>query len=455
MHIKKKFSDYIDLSGVSTFYVEVSAINENGESASINLSDSINGVTYVDNVAPICDYANIKNEPAVGSWIKKGDKVSDRVITIGCSDGEGSGCKREEFSKSWPYDEDNDGKLSDIEKGIENSYIEIYDNYNVKLAGNTETGNKTLCKVRVNVDLVSPSASLTAYSGSTKVLGPIKVNDSNETSTIKYDDYSKLVNNWMNKSNYGNGVTYVVKVDDNLHLDHWTWETNASGLTDAKYDVSLSNPDAAFGSFSQPTNSDRGNMSDSISFGFNVEGKRYGVLTIYDAAGNSVSYKIYANLDRTAPKTPTFDAENIENKTQYIFDTWSNDSAGVLVYATGTGLDNESNNTNLSGHKTYKYKVNGGSFVGGDKYTVSAQGKTSITFIACDYAGNCSDEATIKNVYLDNIAPKCNVSVASEKIVITMVSGLMFQLLFLQSVKMLMVEVVVLQSLFLKHIRKI
>ena len=82
LHIKKKFSDYIDLSGVSTFYVEVSATNENGESASIDLSDSINGVTYVDNVAPICDYANIKNEPAVGSWIKKGDKVSDRVITI-------------------------------------------------------------------------------------------------------------------------------------------------------------------------------------------------------------------------------------------------------------------------------------------------------------------------------------------------------------------------------------
>ena len=58
------------------------------------------------------------------------------------------------------------------------------------------------------------------------------------------------------------------------------------------------------------------------------------------------------------------------------------------MYATGTGLDNESNNTNLSGHKTYKYKVNGGSFVGGDKYTVSVQGKTAITFIACDYAGN-------------------------------------------------------------------
>ena len=83
-----------------------------------------------------------------------------------------------------------------------------------------------------------------------------------------------------NKSNYGNGVTYVVKVEDNLHLDHWTWETNSSGLTDAKYDVSLSNPDAAFGSFSQTTNSDRGNMSDSISFGFNVEGKRYGIRQI-------------------------------------------------------------------------------------------------------------------------------------------------------------------------------
>ena len=128
----------------------------------------------------------------------------------------------------------------------------------------------------------------------------------------------------MNKSNYGNGVTYVVKVDDNLHLDHWTWETNASGLTDAKYDVSLSNPDAAFGSFSQPTNSDRGNMSDSISFGFNVEGKRYGVLTIYDAAGNHVSYNISAYLDRTAPPVPTFDAKKIENGALCLFSCTTN-----------------------------------------------------------------------------------------------------------------------------------
>ena len=408
LHIKKKFSDYIDLSGVSTFYVEVSAINENGESASINLSDSINGVTYVDNVAPICDYANIKNEPAVGSWIKKGDKVSDRVITIGCSDGEGSGCKREEFSKSWPYDEDNDGKLSDIEKGIENSYIEIYDNYNVKLAGNTETGNKTLCKVRVNVDLVSPSASLTAYSGSTKVLGPIKVNDSNETSTIKYDDYSKLVNNWMNKSNYGNGVTYVVKVDDNLHLDHWTWETNASGLTDAKYDVSLSNPDAAFGSFSQPTNSDRGNMSDSISFGFNVEGKRYGVLTIYDAAGNHVSYNISAYLDRTAPPVPTFDAKKIENEDEYTFFTWYNKKSGIRVYATGSGTDS------MSGHKNYRYKVNNGSWIEKNSVDIKDDGKTSVSFSACDQAENCSDSTSSEEVWIDTVKPTCDLDVRAD-----------------------------------------
>ena len=435
--LNKNFSDYIDVSGVSTFYVEVTVINVTGETYTISSStSSSNSQTYIDDVAPLCNYDHTV-EPAADEWINKNSNSSERVISVGCDDGDGSGCKRANFSKSWPYDENGDGNISDEEKGVEFGYIAIYDNRDEKFSGNKETGNrgidtrephngKTDCRVRVNVDLVSPSATLIAKSRNKTVLNAVTVNDKKEITTILSDSYSNLVgqskSKWMNNANYSQGVTYEVEVSDNLHLDHWTWNTNAAYLNDDATDdlithVSDSGPDSDRDSFKQPdlNTNDKGNRKDKITFGFKTEGRRYGVLTIYDAAGNSVSYKIYANLDRTAPKTPTFDAENIENKTQYIFDTWSNDSTGVLVYATGTGLDNESNNTNLSGHKTYKYKVNGGSFVGGDKYTVSVQGKTAITFIACDYAGNCSDEATIKNVYLDNIAPKCNVSVASEK----------------------------------------
>ena len=60
--------------------------------------------------------------------------------------------------------------------------------YPKKFSGNLETGNRGLdtrgehsgkedCRVRVNVDLVSPSATLVAKSGNDVVLNSIKVND--------------------------------------------------------------------------------------------------------------------------------------------------------------------------------------------------------------------------------------------------------------------------------------
>ena len=47
-----------------------------------------------------------------------------------------------------------------------------------------------------------------------------------------------------------------------------------------------------------------GSTHDTIYVRFLTEGMRYGVLTIYDKAGNKVEIKIAANIDRTAPPVP-------------------------------------------------------------------------------------------------------------------------------------------------------
>lgn len=433
--VNKAFSDFIDISSEMTFYIDVTVINVNGEIYTINSSNNVNYQKYVDNVKPLCVYQGngmAENEPEENSWInKKNYGNNDRVISVYCDDKDGSGCKRSKFSKSWPYDENGDGVISDDEKGVEYSYISIYDNFNKKFDGNSETGNRGLdtrgehsgkedCRVRVNVDLVSPSATLVAKSGNNIVLDSVKVNDGKETTTINATSYKKLVGTneqWMNKNNYPNGVTYEVDVTDNLHLDHWKWETNAGYLNKKSFNenVNGSNPDSDKGDFTQPDMNveDKGNRKDKIVVGFKTEGMRYGVLTIYDAAGNSVSYLIYANLDRTAPSVPTFAAKNINSNTNYDWNTWSTDRGGVSVYATGSGRDSLTNGIDLAGHKTYKYKYNGGNWTNGDTYKVTKQGKSTIEFIACDHADNCSASTGEKIILYDTINPVCTVTASA------------------------------------------
>ena len=433
--INKSFSDFIDISSEMTFYIDVTVININGEIYTINSSNNVNYQKYVDNVKPLCVYKEngmAENEPEENSWInKKNYGNNDRVISVYCDDKDGSGCKRNKFSKSWPYDENGDGVISDEEKGVEYSYISIYDNFNKKFSGNLETGNRGLdtrgehsgkedCRVRVNVDLVSPSATLIAKSGNDVVLNSIKVNDGKETTTINATSYKNLVGTnekWMNKKYYPNGVTYEVNVTDNLHLDHWKWETNASYLNKKSFNENISenNPDSDKGDFTQPNMNveDKSNRKDKIVVGFKTEGMRYGVLTIYDAAGNSISYVIYANLDRTAPRVPTFSAKNVNSNANYDWNTWSIDRGGVSVYATGSGRDNLTNGVDLAGHKTYKYKYNSGKWIEGSTYKVIKQGKSTISFIACDHADNCSASTDERIVLYDTIDPVCTVTASA------------------------------------------
>ena len=264
-------SNYIDVTTANAIKIDALAYNDVGE----RTTDSIT-VSYTDKTPPTCTIESIYPPIGDNQWIGKDDYKNGikRKVVAKCSDAE-SGCKRATFTSTWPKKN---------AKSVTTAKISVYDN----------AGNEGICDTtNINVDTVSPSATLKAKSGNTIVTKKDHVvNDKTPSDTIKVDDYKNLSSNWMNKTNYPNGVTYEVTATDDF-LDSWTWEVNASGQSNVdEKAISSTNADGKTGNFTN---------SKTINVGFTGEGKRYGVLTIKDKAGNKVTYKIYANIDKTDP----------------------------------------------------------------------------------------------------------------------------------------------------------
>lgn len=277
----KELSEFSDFSGENNFKVVVTAINEFGKKTTKEAFSAFN-----DNIPPQCGTISGQAKDD-NDWINKEEynngKGKSRLIKVKCDDpNNGSGCKRFTFSKSWPTNK---------VKSISYANITISDN----------AGNKTQCPVLVNLDLIGPTAKLNVYSSindmnsetNKKLSSDIKLDDSRTSATIEIQDYMDSVKKWLNASNYPDGAFYKVVVSDDS-LSYWEWKTNTDGLKSTDTNVLLSNPDASSGTF-------KNQKKDIITFGFNKEGYRYGELTIYDKARNKVTYKIYANLDRTSP----------------------------------------------------------------------------------------------------------------------------------------------------------
>lgn len=493
-----KFSDYVDLSGYNTFYIGVEVINEFGETASKNGQvdgDSIQD--YVDTISPSCgaitigldkgasvgENATLDDYYKVMSWIGK-NNGGKRLVQIGCNDNvNGSGCKRDKFSKSWPNNKTTMSKF-----GAEYGYIYIYDNrdivdknsededyetkteipYEKKVMIDNETGNFTACKVPVKVDLAAPLAKVTAYtdssfSASKKVSSTFKAGDveyakamkesgyTSPNTTIKASSYDNVVNlsknddtavKWLNATYYPTGVRYKVEVTDNLHLDHWKWEVNAPyEVKDPKdSELSITSDDGASGTFCTGSkndketctaiDSDHGYRNATIDIGFNKEGRRHGKLTIWDAAGNSISFDIYANLDRRNPEKPVLRAENTKAGSEYGFadgkqltdeSAWSKDKTGVTILADTKKVPSYDRayagaTYDMSGHYNYMYSYNFEGKGWSDwkflsnkvNYDITTNGETLVKFKACDIAGNCGEESDSRKVLFDNIAPTCN-----------------------------------------------
>lgn len=492
-----KFSDYVDLSSYNMFYIGVEVINEFGEIASKN--GQVDGESiqdYEDTIPPYCGAITIglDKDVSVGedatisdyynamSWI--GKNSGKRLVQIGCNDNaNGSGCKRDKFSKSWPNNKTTMSKF-----GAEYGYIYIYDNrdkidsksvdedyetkteipYDKKIMIDNETGNFTACRVPVKVDLAAPLAKVTAYtdssfSASKKVSSTFKAGDveyakamkesgytsaNTDISASSYDNAVNLFSNdddavkWLNATYYPSGVRYKVEVTDNLHLDHWKWEVNApyEAKNPQNSKLSITSDDGDSGTFCTGSKNDKENCtgidndhgyrSATIDIGFNKEGRRHGKLTIWDAAGNSISFDIYANLDRRNPEKPVLRAENTKVGSEYGFadgkqltdeSAWSKDKTGVTILADTKKVPSydrayDGATYDMSGHYNYMYSYNYENKGWSDwkflsnkvNYDITENGETLVKFKACDIAGNCSKESDSRTVLFDNVAPTCN-----------------------------------------------
>jgi prepilin-type N-terminal cleavage/methylation domain-containing protein len=424
IEITKKLTDYVSLTGATYVTVKVKVYNITGGYKELitTAQDSDSEAYYEDTVDPICG-AITKQATGEDDWINKANVNSggSRTISVECSDGFGSGCLRGKFTTTWPHES---------EPNAEYSYVVIQDN----------NKNKTNCRVRVNVDQVAPTIVLKAYVATNKelahndtnvLIGDNTADDTTSPVTINAKSYSNVQGNtWLNNTYYPYGIVYTIDATDNLHLYRWTWETNMSYITDendARYSsVSSDNPESKSGYFKETdlTTNDNGTTKEQITFNFLTEGKRYGILTVYDRAGNYTQFIIKADIDRTAPPVPTVDYTYYGTKKTYKEYTWTNKSVTSTVQESYKRDDLSNNETvTLSGWDRFEYEIRlhevsdnaKASFSGkADSYTLmnntTYEGKNRVHWRSCDKANNCSNYNDTFNVYIDITKPVCTVT---------------------------------------------
>ena len=425
LEISEKLSDYVDISSVTKVKVDYMITNvvcETYTSEMVSDDGASSTTQFEDTVPPICGAVS-GDASSEKDWVSNSSSSKTRLVSVACSDGDGSGCKRKSFSRSWPD--------KSAPYGVEKAYVDIYDNRDKKFDGNSETGNKTKCLVDVNVDLQTPSGSLIAAKTATgknilsskKALEIKASTDPIASNVVRVNDYSGTTSNWMNGIDFKDGVYFIVKVKDNLHLDHYTWETNKGDQTSVnESDVSVNYPDgvastqipqvAKYGKTAL-----HGSTEYIITVRLNTEGNRYGILTVYDKAGNAIKYEMYANIDKTAPPVPEISL--YKWKTNEEKNKPTNKTSGLDLYTEGSWTDKKiiaipksTDDKTSAADIIYKYTTTGKTKnekdTIGNYRNIEEEGESTIKFKACDKAGNCSKYSDKKTVKLD-FTPKIEI----------------------------------------------
>ena len=440
--------DYIDLTGSNMFYITVFVRNVHGGEITIDRPVNGGAGAYDDTKSPSC--VAYENEAVENEWINKYSSVSERTITATCDDGDGSGCVRDTFSRTWP---------NKYQKSAEFAYIRVSDN-----AGNTFPGkgvdylresctSGTWCCVRVNVDTVAPTINLKAYkyNGSTTTGQNILSNkyttaddsSENQTVTINTKNFSGNIDGWLNAKNFTNGIAFKVNISDDIGLYSWKWETNVPGIKDASDDrlevVSAGNDDGKEETYWNG----RKKSQNGINIKLEKDGRRKGVLTVRDIAGNETKYVIYVNIgvngptecnpdaideciDDKFPKTGLKlykfrDKDNANKGDPYTPGEWTNLSViaapsdevadyvishpgsyfEYLVYTESSG----NNNTVTVGPFTGRNNT----YVFDNSKDPISNGKNKISLNLCTQSKNCVSTDTY-DVYIDTVAPDCNLT---------------------------------------------
>ncbi len=427
---------YLDITNVTKVSIAVVARNERGGLKQTNA----NIITYHDTTPPVC--SSIKGAASSeDDWINKAsfDPKKPRTIYTTCDDGDGSGCIRSGFTRSFP---------NSVQKSVQYVYMQVKDNagnvsYPDEVSSTTDLCNIDVvdvdnhCKVMVNVDFQEPSITLDAYKrdsngtkmGTSILNGATKTtkNTVNASATVGYKKYKNLFGDvWMNQANYPYGVIYEVSFEDDLRLYEWKFETNASDITEAQMknnsssynSLSVNNADGVkWTKFVQPNNVNCGTKNTTVSVAFTKDGVRKGKLTVKDRAGNMATFILEAYLDRQIPTIPTVTYKHATSNTSYTQGIWSNE------YINSYAKTHDADSKLVSGwsHFVSSYEKQVSATVwnhavtnqypkNNTGYSVTDQGSHRLQYQSCSKAGNCSNFSNKDIIRVDTIKPKCTKS---------------------------------------------
>ena len=284
-----------------------------------------------------------KEETATKPWINSGS----RKITVGCDDGDGSGCTRTTYTTTFR-----------TSTGI--GKITIAD----------EHGNKTDCNVVVRIDKETPKITVKAYKRNSagNSTGSVLKQTTLNAATKSYD--SKTLNlatkpstGWFNNAEYPDGIYLSIKVEDEHTIQTYVEKVNDGGLaTSTTDDSALKNTIVS----ENPTTKTL-DKNQSIT----VDGYRTMAVIATDKAGNTSRVNITIPLDRGEPTCSSNDGTT----------SWTRSNRTVTQYCAD----------GISGCKQASYPTE-----------YSSTTKTSSVTIE-DIAGNT--KSCSYNVYVDKTNP--------------------------------------------------
>ncbi len=249
--------------------VVVTATNIYGETTSKTVKQD-----FADTAGPSCIIKAEDNKDVVKAWTK-----NNVTITVGCDDGDGVGCKRVDYTKTF-------------KSSAKTGKIRIED----------KSGNYTDCEVAVYIDKTAPSVpSVSMYKWKNDSTAP--------TSTSGLTAYSN--NSWSNKNVY----------------------TLASGSTDSH---------SGFDHYEYVTTGKTGNKNTSgSSYSVKEDGTSTIKYRACDKLGNCSAYTGVKtiNIDRTPPSVPKIILSTVSGgENNYTSNTWINRT----IYTRVNGSDSES-----------------------------------------------------------------------------------------------------------------
>lgn len=371
--VTKDITNFIDITKTSYIKVIAQVYNSEGGFTRQEFSSS-----YDDNIIPLC--GKTTNEPEEDEW---DNSLRKRTITIKCSDGDGSGCVRGTYTKTF-------------NKEAEYGIIKIKDN----------AGNENQCKVRVHLDWTEPTLTINAYKLQANgaigdKVASVTANSKNKEATLdKYlDGYGS--DSWLNKSKYPYGVYYEIVTSGNVKLDTGTWSENKKGLVKKARDVKTF------------TKKDKATFKSNTPLHYTLvdEGFRYAKYVLKDKADNTATVNITAPIDRTNPTKPTIklykktsatDVKSSKNLSGYTNDSWLK---GWVYTEASKSTDT------MSGFDHYEYTTSGAvsnkQNVKAAYLNINPEGVSYVKYRACDVAGNCTSYGDNNTIKLDRSGPSC------------------------------------------------